>query len=155
MSTFFDTAGTLYGVANQAGFVKDNKLPRAGRALLADSSATSIGAILGTSTTTAYVESAAGVGAGGRTGFASVITALFFIIALFFSPLLDVITLSVTAPALILVGVLMASPLGSIDWKKNRDCYPFIFCGRCNSFNLQYCHWDCLRLSLIPGDDAR
>jgi AGZA family xanthine/uracil permease-like MFS transporter len=121
---FFDTAGTLYAVANQAGFVKDNKLPRAGKALLADSSATSIGALLGTSTTTAYIESASGVAAGGRTGFTSVVTAFFFLIALFFSPLLAVVTAEVTAPALIIVGILMASSLGLIDWKKLEIAVP-------------------------------
>lgn len=121
---FFDTAGTLYAVANQAGYVKDNKLPRAGRALLADSSATSIGAILGTSTTTAFVESSSGVAAGGRTGFTSVITAVFFLIALFFSPLLAVVTAHVTAPALIIVGVLMSASLANIDWKKLEIAVP-------------------------------
>ncbi|MFC0560715.1 NCS2 family permease [Halalkalibacter alkalisediminis] len=121
---FFDTAGTLYAVANQAGFVKDNKLPRAGKALLADSSATSIGAILGTSTTTAYIESASGVAAGGRTGFTSVVTSLLFLVALFFSPLLAVVTAQVTAPALIIVGILMASSLGLIDWKRFEIAVP-------------------------------
>lgn len=113
---FFDTAGTLVAVATQAGLMKDNKLPRAGRALLADSSATVVGATLGTSTTTSFVESTAGVGAGGRSGFASVVTAGFFLLALFFSPLLSIITSEVTAPALIIVGVLMASSLKKIDW---------------------------------------
>ncbi|MDV2686578.1 NCS2 family permease [Alkalihalophilus lindianensis] len=121
---FFDTAGTLYAVANQAGFVKDNKLPRASKALLADSSATSIGAILGTSTTTAYIESSSGVAAGGRTGFTSIVTAGLFLVALFFSPLLAVVTEQVTAPALIIVGVLMASSLGFIDWKKFEIAVP-------------------------------
>ncbi len=121
---FFDTAGTLYAVANQAGFVKNNKLPRANRALLADSSATSIGAILGTSTTTAYIESSSGVAAGGRTGFTSIVTALLFIVALFFSPLLAVVTSEVTAPALIIVGILMASSLGLINWKQFEIAVP-------------------------------
>ncbi len=123
---FFDTAGTLYAVANQAGFVKDNKLPRADKALLADSSATSIGALLGTSTTTAYIESSSGVAAGGRTGFTSVTTAFLFLIALFFSPLLVIFdtTPAITAPALIIVGVLMASSLGQIDWKKLEIAIP-------------------------------
>ncbi|MCL7748886.1 NCS2 family permease [Halalkalibacter alkaliphilus] len=121
---FFDTAGTLYAVANQAGFVKDNKLPRAGKALLADSSTTSIGAILGTSTTTAYIESASGVAAGGRTGFTSVVTAGLFLIALFFSPLLAVVTAEVTSAALIIVGILMASSLGLIDWKRFEIAVP-------------------------------
>ncbi len=121
---FFDTAGTLYAVSNQAGFVKNNKLPRANRALLADSSATSIGAILGTSTTTAYIESSAGVAAGGRTGFASLVTGVLFLFALFFSPLLAVVTSQVTAAALIVVGILMASSLGLIDWKKFEIAVP-------------------------------
>ncbi|PSL47004.1 AGZA family xanthine/uracil permease-like MFS transporter [Salsuginibacillus halophilus] len=121
---FFDTAGTLYAVANQAGFVKDNKLPRAGRALMADSTASSLGAVLGTSTTTAYVESTAGVAAGGRTGFTSVVTAGFFLLALFFSPLLTVVTAEVTAAALIIVGVFMASSLRFIDWKSFEVALP-------------------------------
>ncbi|PYZ92445.1 guanine permease [Salipaludibacillus keqinensis] len=124
---FFDTAGTLYAVANQAGFVKDNKLPRAQRALLADSSATSIGAILGTSTTTAYIESTSGIAAGARTGFASLVTGVLFLIALLFSPLLVVVTAEVTAPALIVVGVLMAGALSNIDWKKFEVAVPAFF----------------------------
>ncbi|MCK0473496.1 NCS2 family permease [Halalkalibacter sp. APA_J-10(15)] len=121
---FFDTAGTLYAVANQAGFVKDNKLPRAGKALLADSTATSIGAVLGTSTTTAYIESSSGVAAGGRTGFTSVVTAGLFLVALFFSPLLAVVTEQVTAPALIVVGILMASSIRLIEWDKFEIAVP-------------------------------
>src|SRR5699024_11707628 len=104
--------------ARQVGLMKDNKLPRAGKALFADSTATVIGATLGTSTTTSYVESAAGVGAGGRTGFASIVTAGCFLLALFFSPLLSVVTAEVTAPALIIVGVLMSSSLKDIEWDK-------------------------------------
>lgn len=113
---FFDTAGTLMAVANQGGFLKDGKLPRAGKALASDSVATMAGAVLGTSTTTSYIESAAGVGAGGRTGFTSVVVAGLFVLALFFSPLLGVVTPEVTAPALIIVGVLMASSLKAIEW---------------------------------------
>ncbi|RSK29214.1 NCS2 family permease [Bacillus sp. HMF5848] len=121
---FFDTAGTLVAVANQAGLMKDNKLPRAGKALFADSAATVVGAVLGTSTTTSYIESSAGVAAGGRTGFTSVVTAGFFLLALFFSPLLGVITAPVTAPALIIVGILMVSTLGEIDWKRFEIAVP-------------------------------
>ncbi|PYZ96542.1 guanine permease [Alteribacter lacisalsi] len=121
---FFDTAGTLYAVANQAGYVKNNRLPRAGRALLADSSATSIGAVLGTSTTTAYIESSSGIAAGARTGFASLVTAGLFTLALFFSPLLVVVTNEVTAPALIIVGILMAGALANIDWKRFEIAVP-------------------------------
>ncbi len=121
---FFDTAGTLVAVARQAGLMKGDKLPRAGRALFADSAATVTGAIAGTSTTTSYVESTAGVGVGGRTGFTAVITAGFFLLALFFSPLLSVVTPQVTAPALIIVGVLMSSALKSIDWDKFEIAVP-------------------------------
>ncbi|MBV6686172.1 NCS2 family permease [Rossellomorea sp. RS05] len=121
---FFDTAGTLLAVANQAGLTKDNKLPRAGKALFADSCATVVGAILGTSTTTSYIESSAGVAAGARTGFASVVTGLLFVLSIFFFPLLGVITAPVTAPALIIVGVLMVSAIGDIDWKKFEIAVP-------------------------------
>jgi AGZA family xanthine/uracil permease-like MFS transporter len=121
---FFDTAGTLMAVANQANLIKDNKLPRAGKALLADSAATVVGATLGTSTTTSYIESSAGVAAGGRSGFTSVVTAGFFLLALFFSPLLGVVTPHVTAPALIIVGVLMVSALGKIEWDKFEIAVP-------------------------------
>jgi adenine/guanine/hypoxanthine permease len=121
---FFDTAGTLVGVANQAGLMKENKLPRAGRALLADSTATVVGAIFGTSTTTSFIESSSGVAAGARTGFASIVTAGFFLLSLFFFPLLEVITSAVTAPALIIVGVLMVASLGNIDWTKFEIAVP-------------------------------
>jgi AGZA family xanthine/uracil permease-like MFS transporter len=121
---FFDTAGTLMAIANQAGLLKDNKLPRAGRALLADSSSIVVGSILGTSPTTAYIESSSGVAAGGRTGFSAVITAILFLLAMFFSPLLSVVTAQVTAPALIIVGVLMASSLGDIEWNKLEIAIP-------------------------------
>ncbi|WP_276650095.1 solute carrier family 23 protein, partial [Globicatella sulfidifaciens] len=121
---FFDTAGTLVAVASKAGLMRGNELPRAGRALLADSSATVVGAVLGTSTTTAFVESATGVGVGGKTGLTSVFTSLFFFLALFFSPLLSLVTSSVTAPALIIVGVLMASSLKDIAWDQIEDAIP-------------------------------
>ena len=121
---FFDTAGTLMAVAGQAGLVKDNKLPRAGRALLADALATVTGAIFGTSTTTSYVESTAGVAAGARTGFASVVTGVLFLLALFISPLLAVVTSAVTAPALIIVGALMVSSLRLIEWDKIEIAIP-------------------------------
>ncbi|MCC3359449.1 NCS2 family permease [Bacillus sp. REN16] len=121
---FFDTAGTLVGVANQAGIMKNNKLPRAGRALVSDSSGTVIGAILGTSSTTSFVESTAGVAAGARSGFASVVTAILFLLALFFSPLLGVVTAAVTSPALIIVGVLMVATIGDIEWKQFEIAVP-------------------------------
>src|SRR5699024_6925920 len=121
---FFDTAGTLVAVATQAGLMKDNKLPRAGKALLADSAATVVGATVGTSTTTSYVESASGVAAGGRTGFASVVTAGVFLPALFFSPLLSVVPAEVTAPALIIGGAMMSSSLKNIEWDQFEIAVP-------------------------------
>lgn len=121
---FFDTAGTLVAVATQGGLMKNGKLPRAGRALFSDSIATITGAIFGTSTTTSFIESSTGVSAGGRTGFTSVVTAGLFLLALFFSPLLGIITSEVTAPALIVVGILMASNLRNIEWNKLEVAVP-------------------------------
>ncbi|MDP4171401.1 MAG: NCS2 family permease [Bacillota bacterium] len=121
---FFDNAGTLVAVANQAGLMKDGKLPNAGKALLADSIASIVGSVLGTSTTTSYIESSAGVASGAKTGFASLVTAGFFLLSLFFFPLLSVVTAPVTAPALVIVGVLMVSSLGKIDWTKFEIAVP-------------------------------
>jgi adenine/guanine/hypoxanthine permease len=124
---FFDTAGTLVAVAQQAGLMKDNVLPRVGKGLLADSLAIVFGSILGSSTTTSYVESTSGVAAGARTGFASVVTGLLFVLSIFFFPLLSVVTSAVTAPALIIVGVLMAASLKNIDWQKFEVAVPAFF----------------------------
>lgn len=121
---FFDATGTLLGVASQAGLLKDGKLPRPGSALASDAIAGMAGAILGTSTTTSYVESTAGVAAGGRTGFASVVTGIMFLLALFFFPLLSVVTEAVTAPALVIVGVLMASHMAQIAWSEMDEAFP-------------------------------
>jgi adenine/guanine/hypoxanthine permease len=121
---FFDNAGTLVAVANQAGLMKENKLPRAGKALFADSIASMVGSIFGTSTTTSFIESSAGVAAGARTGFAAVVTAGFFLLSLFFFPLLEVVTSAVTTPALVVVGILMVSSLGKIDWTKFEVAVP-------------------------------
>ncbi|WUD69779.1 NCS2 family permease [Nocardia sp. NBC_00508] len=118
---FFDASGTLIGVANQAGLLdKDGKLPRAASALAADSVGTMAGAVIGTSTTTAYVESTAGVSAGGRTGLTAVTTAGWFLVALFCYPIFAVVAGSgeITAPALIVVGILMSRALGRIDWNR-------------------------------------
>ncbi|MCG7344816.1 NCS2 family permease [Sporosarcina sp. ACRSL] len=115
---FFDTAGALIALASQAGMMKGNTVPNIGRALLADSTASAVGAILGTSTPATSVESSAGIAVGGRTGFTSVVIAACFTIALFFSPMLSVITLEVTAPALIIVGALMAMEIRKIDWSR-------------------------------------
>lgn len=121
---FFDSAGTLMGVARQAGLIVDNRMPRAGRALFADALATTASGVIGTSSTTAYIESASGVAAGGRSGFTAVVVAVLFLLALFFSPLLAVVTQAVTAPALIVVGMLMASSLRHIAWEHFETAAP-------------------------------
>lgn len=122
--TFFDTAGTLVGLAQQAGFMKNNKMPRVGKALLSDSTAMLVGSVLGTSPVGAYVESSAGIAVGGRTGIAAITTAVCFIIGMFFSPLLAVVTTQVTAPALIIVGVLMAQNTAHVTWSKLEIAIP-------------------------------
>lgn len=114
---FFDTAGTLMSVGTRCGFIdEEGKLKGSNNAFFADASATVIGAVAGTSSTTTYVESLSGVEVGGRTGLTAVFTALFFVIAIFFSDLLLIVTSPVTAPALIFVGVLMASQFSKINW---------------------------------------
>ncbi len=114
---FFDTAGTLIAVGTNAGLIDDKgKLKGGQKALLADSTATVVGSVLGTSSTTSYIESMTGVKSGAKTGLASVVTAALFLLALFFSPLLSVVTPAVTAPALIMVGALMVNSFGKIDW---------------------------------------
>jgi AGZA family xanthine/uracil permease-like MFS transporter len=114
----FDTSGTLIGVAQRANLVEaDGKLPRLGRALMADSTATMAGAAMGTSTTTSYIESAAGTAAGGRTGLTACVVALLFLISLFFSPLAGAVPAFATAPALLFVAVLMTGGLVQVDWE--------------------------------------
>ncbi|MGN0436138.1 MAG: NCS2 family permease [Wujia sp.] len=112
----FDTVGTLYGTASQAGMLDENGDPiNLNKSMLCDSIGTVSGSILGTSTCTTFVESASGVGAGGRTGFTSLITAICFAVCLFLSPIADVIPSCATAPALIFVGVLMAKNFANVD----------------------------------------
>ena len=114
---FFDTAGTLVAVGNNIGLVnEDGELENVEKALLADSVGTVVGAALGTSTVTSFVESGSGVAAGGRTGLTAVTTGVCFLLSVFFYPILSVITSAATAPALIIVGVLMAQQLKDIDW---------------------------------------
>ena len=116
---FFDTAGTMVAVGSKIGLLKnDGSIEGGSKALLADSVATCIGAIFGTTNTTSYVESLSGVAVGAKTGFSSVVVGILFLISLFFSPLLTVITSAVTAPALIIVGSLMCSSLKEIEWDK-------------------------------------
>jgi adenine/guanine/hypoxanthine permease len=114
---FFDTAGTLIAVTKQADLLTpEGELPGGNRPLVSDAIATVAGAALGTSTTTSYIESSAGVGAGGRTGLTSVVTSLLFLVTLLFSPILSAVTAQVTAAALIVVGLMMAKPLAEIKW---------------------------------------
>ncbi|EKF9175409.1 NCS2 family permease [Vibrio cholerae] len=123
----FDTAGTLVGVANKAGLIeKDGKIPRLNRALLADSTATSVGALLGTSNTTSYIESVSGVAVGGRTGLTAVVVGILFLLALFFSPLAGMIPAYATAGALFYVAILMMSGLVSIDWRDLTEAAPTV-----------------------------
>ena len=121
----FDTMGTLVGVSGRAGFMDERgRLPRANRALLADSLGTVFGSLFGTSTVTAYIESASGISAGARTGFASVVTGAMFLLALFLTPLVEAIPAFATAPALIVVGVLMMSSVVNVNWHDVTDALP-------------------------------
>jgi AGZA family xanthine/uracil permease-like MFS transporter len=123
----FDNSGTLIALAHRAGFMqKDGTVPRLGRALIADSSAAMIGAALGTSTTTSYIESAAGISAGGRTGLTAVVVAILFLLALFFSPLAASIPPWATAPALLYVACLMAHGLVEVDWNDVTEAAPAV-----------------------------
>jgi len=131
----FDAIGTLIGVGQQAGLLKNGQLPRATRALMADSSGTVMGGLLGTSTVTAYIESATGVQAGARTGLANLVTGAFFMVALFFSPLVRMVGGGVTtdagtilqpmtAPALVVVGCLIARNAARIEWDDLTEAFP-------------------------------
>ena len=113
----FDNVGTLVAVTKEAGLVdKDGTVPRLNRILISDSIATMVGAVLGTSTVTSYIESAAGVSAGGRTGLTSVVVGVLFLSTLFLAPLVQAIPSAATAPALILVGALMIGSIAEVDW---------------------------------------
>jgi AGZA family xanthine/uracil permease-like MFS transporter len=122
----FDTLGTLIGVAEQAGLIKDNRLPRARQALMSDALGTVAGAALGTSTVTSFIENTAGVEQGGRTGLTAVCAAVLFLLALFFSPIIDMIGSypSITAPALIVVGSMMMRNVTKVDWDNYAECMP-------------------------------
>ena len=125
----FDTLGTLVGVSTKAGMLdKDGKIPNAKKAFMADAIGTTAGAMLGTSTVTTYVESAAGVSEGGRTGMTALITALCFAVALFFSPVFLAIPGAATAPALILVGLYMLSPIKELDFSDFSETIPAFIC---------------------------
>ncbi|MDN5322813.1 MAG: adenine/guanine/hypoxanthine permease [Clostridia bacterium] len=124
----FDTIGTLIGVSSKAGMLDENgHLPKANKALLADSIATMAGAALGTSTTTTYIESASGVAEGGRTGLTAITTAVLFLLALFFSPLVGIIPSAATAPILIIVGIFMMEPVTKINFSDYLEAIPAFF----------------------------
>ena len=120
----FDNVGTLVGVCEQGGFVKDGKIPRVGRALVSDAVGTIFGALTGTSTVTSYIESASGVAAGARTGLSNVVVALLFLLAAFCAPLAAAIPGYATAPALIVVGALMTESIGRVKWTDFTEALP-------------------------------
>jgi len=122
----FDTIGTLIGVCEQAGFIKDNKLPRAKEALVSDAVATVAGAALGTSTVTSYIESAVGVEQGGRTGLTGLTVVFLFLMALFFTPLIAMVGsyAAITAPALVLVGAMMIRNVTKMEWTDYSESIP-------------------------------
>ena len=119
-----DNVGTLVGVCEQGGFIKDGKIPRVGRALVADATGTIFGSLAGTSTVTSYIESVAGIAAGARTGLSNVFVAGLFLLAMFCSPLAAAIPGYATAPALILVGALMTQSIANIDWADFSEALP-------------------------------
>ncbi len=127
--TLFDTTGTMIGIAEQAGLMKNGQFPNVRSALLADAVASTFGALFGTSPTSAYVESGAGVAAGGRTGFTSVVVAIMFFFMLFLAPIAQVLASvpAVTSPALIIVGFLMMRSLNQIDWTDIEESLPAFF----------------------------
>ena len=122
----FDAIGSLIGVCEQAGFMRDNKLPRARQAMVSDAVGTVAGAVLGTSTVTSFIESAAGVEQGGRTGLTGFVVAGLFLLALFFSPIIAMVGSypPITAPALVIVGAMMLQNVSKIDWRDHTEAIP-------------------------------
>lgn len=130
----FDTVGTVVSIGEQAGYMQNGQLPRAGRALFSDALATTVGSLLGTSTVTSYIESASGISEGGRTGFANLVTAALFVLAIFLSPLTELLGAGVhvgdkllhpvTAPALVVVGSLMVASGMKINWRDYTESIP-------------------------------
>jgi adenine/guanine/hypoxanthine permease len=125
----FDTFGTLVGTANKAGLIdKDGNSPKIGKAMLVDAFGVSFGALMGTSTVTAYVESAAGIGEGGRTGLTAITTGILFLLALILAPIATLIPNAATAPALIIVGLLMVSSISEINFNDFTEGLPAFMC---------------------------
>jgi len=128
LTDFFDTMGTATAIGEQAGLTdKDGRLPTIGRILLVDSAAAAVGGAAGISSNTSYIESAAGVAEGGRTGFASVVTGVLFLLAVLLSPLAAIVPFSATAPVLIIVGFLMATLIRDIDFNDVEEGLPALF----------------------------
>jgi adenine/guanine/hypoxanthine permease len=166
----FDTVGTLIGVGEKGGFMKNGQLPRAKGALLSDAAATVIGSGLGTSTVTSYIESVAGVSAGGKTGLASVVTGLLMLLAVFFQPLVNMvgggyhvsenyILYPVIAPAMIIIGCMMMSSVGNIDWNNYIDAIPSFltivvmpFCGFSITDGIAFGFISYALLSIVTGN---
>ena len=131
----FDTIGTLIGAADKAGYLDENgDLPKIEKAMLADAIATSTGAVMGTSTVTTYVESTAGISAGGKTGLTSTVTGLCFLLALFLSPIVGLVPSAATAPILIVVGVMMCGSLKDIEWSDIEVAIPCFLTVACMPF---------------------
>ena len=123
----FDNAGTLIGVTHRAGLTDaDGNLPRMKQALLADSFAAMFGSLIGTSTTTSYIESASGVSAGGRTGLTALFVAIFFLLALFFAPLAGMVPAYASSAALLYVACIMVRGLAEIDWEDITESAPAV-----------------------------
>jgi AGZA family xanthine/uracil permease-like MFS transporter len=136
----FDATGTLMGVASRGGLLAGGKMVRLNKALLADSCAIVAGSVLGTSSTTAYIESAAGVQAGGRTGLTAVVVALLFLAALFIAPIAGVVPSYATAPALLYVACLMLRDLVDIDWSDTTESVPAAITALCIPFTYSIAH---------------
>lgn len=135
MIDMFDTMGTIIATAEKAGYLdKQGNLPRANRALMADALATTVGAVFGTSTVTTFVESVSGVNEGARTGLSSVVVAILFILALLFAPIAGVVPSAATAPALVIVGILMMGPLMKINWTDFTEAAPAFMTILCMGF---------------------
>jgi AGZA family xanthine/uracil permease-like MFS transporter len=127
LSDFFDTMGTVIGVGEEAGLVtKDGQLPGIGRVLLVDSLGAVAGGLCSTSSNTTYIESAAGVSDGGRTGFSSVLVGLLFLVAILFAPIAKIVPTAATAPALVVVGYLMFTMVKQMKWGEIDDLFPIL-----------------------------
>ncbi len=180
----FDTIGTLIGVGEQAGLIKNGKLERAGRALFADAVGTTAGAAMGSSTVSSYIESAAGVAEGGRTGLTAITTGVMFLLSIFFTPLVEMIgggtlvthtlqlgperiqvpfvLLPIIAPVMILVGCLMASGVRKIDWSDPTEALPsfLVIVGMpltyniANGFALGFVSYPLLKLAAGKGREV-